>query len=59
MPRSHPSISLASWQLRSHEPGPVAKGSYRSKAQSTPESEDDFSLAAEPTKDRLGVGLGS
>ena len=59
MPRSRLSISLASRQLKSREPGSVAKDSYRSKAQSTPESEDDFSLAAKPTKDRLGVGLGS
>ena len=58
MPRSHPSISLASQQLQSHEPCPFAKGSYRSNAQPTPESEEDFSLAAEPIKDRLRVDSG-
>jgi hypothetical protein len=58
MPRSRPSISLASRQLQSREPRPFAKGSYRSKAQSTPESEEDFSLAAEPIKDRLRVDSG-
>ena len=58
MPRSCPSISLASRQLQSREPRPFAKGSYRSKAQSTPESEEDFSLAAKPIKDRLRVDSG-
>src|ERR1700761_30681 len=55
MPRSRPSMSHNSRQLRSQGLHPVVKGGLRGDAPSTPESEEGFSLAAEQTKYRRGM----
>ena len=58
MPCSRPSLSLSSWQLRSCQTHPVAIGSFRREALSTPNSEEGLSLAAEPTEHGSGVDAG-